>query len=128
MYEKDDQGRDVLKQDILNDFEGAQSPGGFIIASSTEIPGSNVSGDNPPHAKAKARYEEIVSGQFLCTGEYSTSENMRPIIISNTPQGVVMASGPFDLSEEARANLAAAIASARGSSAPPTAKVGFGAV
>lgn len=128
MYEKDEQGRDVLKQDILNDFEGAQSPGGYIIASSPEIPGSNVSGDNPPHAKAKARYEEIVSGQFLCTGEYSTPENMRPIIISNTPQGVVLASGPFELSEEARADLAAAIASARGSSEPPKAKVGFGAV
>ena len=128
MYEKDDQGRDVLKQDILDDFEGSQSPGGFIIASSPKIPGSNVSGDNPPHAKAKTRYEEIVSGQFLCTGEYSTPENMRPIIISNTPQGVVLASGPFALSDQARADLAAAIASARGSTSPPTAKVGFGAV
>jgi hypothetical protein len=128
MYEKDIEGKDVLKQDILDDFEAAQSPGGFIIASSVAIPGSNSPGDNPPHAKAKARYEEIVSGQFLCTGEYSTPDNMRPIILTNTPRGVVLASGPFELSEEARADLAAAIARARGDSAPPAAKVGFGAV
>lgn len=127
MYEKNDAGNDVLRQDILDDLEGAQSPGGFIIASSPAIPGSNSPGDNPPHAKARARYEEIVSGEFLCTGEYSTPDNMRPIILANTPDGVVLASGPFELSEEARADLAAAIARARGVSAPPVAKVGFGA-
>jgi hypothetical protein len=126
MYEKDLNGNDILKQDILDDLEGAQLPGGFIIASSVAIPGSNSSGDNPPHAKAKARYEEIVSGQFLCTGEYSTPNNMRPVILANSPAGVVLASGPFELSEEARADLAAAVAQARGNSAPPAAKVGFG--
>jgi hypothetical protein len=127
MYEKNAAGNDVLRQDILDDLEGAQSPGGFIIASSVAIPGSNSLGDNPPHAKARGRYEEIVFGQFLCTGEYSTPDNMRPIILANTPDGVVLASGLFELSEEARADLAAAIARARGDSAPPTAKVGFGA-
>lgn len=127
IYQKNDAGNDVLRQDILDDLEGAQSPDGFIIASSPAIPGSNSPGDNPPHAKARARYEEIVSGEFLCTGEYSTPDNMRPIIVANTPDGVVLASGPFELSEEARADLAAAIAQARGVSAPPAAKVGFGA-
>jgi hypothetical protein len=128
MYEKDAQDNDVLRQDILDDLEGAQSPGGFIIASSVAIPGSNSPGDNPPHAKARARYEEIVSGQFLCTGEYSAPDNMRPIILANTPVGVVLASGHFELSEEARADLAAAVTRARGVNAPPAAKVGFGAV
>ncbi len=126
MYEKHANGNDVLRQDILDDFEAAQVPGAFIIASSPAIPESNSPGDNPPNAKARHRYEEIVSGQFLCTGEYSTPENMRPIILSLTANGVVLASGPFKLSEEARAGLAAAVAKARGDGAPPAAKVGFG--
>jgi hypothetical protein len=41
---------------------------------------------------------------------------------------VVLASGHFELSEEARADLAAAVTRARGVNAPPAAKVGFGAV
>ncbi len=87
MYEKDANGNDVLRQDILDDFEAAQVPGAFIIASSPAIPESNSPGDNPPHAKARHRYEEIVSGQFLCSGEYSTPENMRPIILSLSANG-----------------------------------------
>jgi hypothetical protein len=120
MYEKDANGNDVLRQDILDDFETAQVPGAFIIASSLAIPESNSPGGNPPHAKARHRYEEIVSGQFLCTGECSTPENMRPIILSLTANGVVLASGPFKLSEEARAGLAAAVAKARGDGVPPS--------
>jgi hypothetical protein len=126
MYEKDEEGKDVLRQDILDDLEQAQEAGGFIIASSPPIPGSNSHGDNPPHAKARNRYEEIVSGQFLCTGEYSTPENMRPIILSLTANGVELVSGAFELSEEARADISAAVAKVRGDSAPPAAKVGFG--
>lgn len=38
MYEKDANGNDVLRQDILDDFEAAQVPGAFIIASSPAIP------------------------------------------------------------------------------------------
>lgn len=126
MYEKDAEGNDVLKQDILDDLEAAQMPGAFVIASSIAIPASNAPGDNPPHVKAKRRYEEIVSGQFLCTGEYSTADNMRPIILSSTASGVVLLSGAFKLSEESKADLAAAVAKARGGTAPPAAKVGFG--
>jgi hypothetical protein len=126
MYEKDANGSDVLKQDILDNLDAAQASGAFIVASSPAIPVSNTSGDNPPHAKAKNRYEEIVSGQFLCTGEYSTPKSMRPIILSHTPNGVVLASGAFKLSEETLAGLAVAVAKARGDSAPPAAKVGFG--
>jgi hypothetical protein len=126
MYEKNESGEDVLRQDILDDFDSTQAQNAFIIASSPPIPGTNTSGDNPPHAKAKNRYEEIVSGHFLCTGEYSTPKNLRPIILSSTPNGVLLASASYQLSETARAGLAAAVARARGDSAPPAAKVGFG--
>jgi len=125
MYEKVD-GTDVLKQDILDDLEGAQRAGGCIVASSSAIPTSNSHGDNPPHAKAKNRYLEIVSGQFLCTGEHSTADNMRPVIFTVTAAGVTHVEGDYTLSEEAKKDLAAAVAAARGSNAPPVGKVGFG--
>ena len=126
MYEKDSDSNDVLKQDILDDFEGTQLAGGCIVSSSSKIPASNTSGDNPPHAKAKNRYEEIVLGDFLCTGEHSTAEDMRPIIFTVTANGVQRVDKPYSLSEEAKKDLAAAIAVARGTNTPPAGKVGFG--
>ncbi|MHB8253554.1 MAG: ComEC/Rec2 family competence protein [Acidiferrobacter sp.] len=126
MYEKDDQGNDVLKQDILDDLKKRQFTGGCIVSSSSAIPGLNSSGDNPPHAKAKNRYQEIVSGSFLCTGECSTPEKMRPIIFTVTPQGIAQIDKDYPLSEEAKSDLAKAVAAARGTNAPPPTKVGFG--
>jgi hypothetical protein len=126
MYEKDENGRDVLKQDILDDLGAAQLDGGCIVSSSSKIPSANTSGDNPPHVKAKNRYEEIVTGEFLCTGEYSTSENMRPIIFTVTSKGVEHAKKTYTLSEQAKKDLAAAVAAARGTKTPPSGKVGFG--
>jgi hypothetical protein len=126
MYEKDENGNDVLKQDILDDLEKRQQSGAFIVASSSEIPSSNSAGDNPPHAKAKNRYQEIVSGSFICTGEYSTHQEMRPIIFTVTAQGIRQVDAEYALAEATKADLAKAIAAARGSNAPPVAKVGFG--
>jgi len=126
MYEKDGEGNDVLKQGILDDLKKRQYAGGCIVSSSSAIPGSNSSGDNPPHAKAKNRYQEIVSGSFLCTGEYSTSEKMRPIIFTVTMQGIEQVDKDYPLSEEAKSDLAKAVVAARGTNAPPSAKVGFG--
>jgi beta-lactamase superfamily II metal-dependent hydrolase len=126
MYEKDDKGNDVLKQDILDDLKSRQYAGGFVVASSAAIPGLNYSGDNPPHAKAKNRYEEIITGKFLCTGEYSTHQNMRPVILTATARGAQLLQQDYPLSEESKADLAKAVLAARGTQAPPAAKVGFG--
>ena len=126
MYEKDDKGNDVLKQDILDDFNSGQYKGSCIVSSSSPIPGLNSAGDNPPHAKAKNRYQEIVSGSFLCTGEYSTPEKMRPIIFTVTSKGVEQIDKDYPLSEEAISDLAKAVVAVRGTNAPPSAKVGFG--
>jgi hypothetical protein len=126
MYEKDDNGHDVLKQDILDEFAQAQNRGGRIIASSSAIPSSNTSGDNPPHAKARNRYVEIADGEFLCTGEQSSAEDMRPIIFTVRASGITRVDADYDLAEASKADLAKAIGVARGSSEPPTGKVGFG--
>src|SRR5437016_14432624 len=61
---------ETLKQDVLDAVEKAQQSPGHIVASAEPIPASNKDGDNPPHAKAKQRYEEIATDSFLCTQEH----------------------------------------------------------
>ncbi len=122
MYQDED-GKTVLKQDILDDLEEAQVGDGFIVSSSEEVPASNSDGDNPPHAKAKARYEEIAKGGFICTQEDGVDGE--PLVFS-VENGVV----EYLESADAGTNnsLAAAVETARGSEDPPSQKVGFGQV
>ena len=127
MYERDGQGNDVPQQDVLNELLACQLDTGYIVASSSEFPHSNSPGDNPPHRKARNRYEEIVNTAFVCTGEFSTPEHVRPIIFTATAGGMVLAGDDYQMSENAESTLAAAIAAARGTNAPPATKVGFGA-
>lgn len=116
---------ETLKQDVLDAIEAAAGSPGYIVASSEVIPASNKSGDNPPHAEAKRRYEEIVPDKFLCTQEHPNEETPEPIIFS-------LGAGGFEYREpqQGRAQKAgsvtAAVAAARGSSEPPSRRVGFG--
>lgn len=125
MYQ-DEEGKTVLKQDILDDLESFQVGDGFIIASSSSIPSGNVSGDNPPHAKAKNRYEEIARGGFLCT--HDDGGHAQPLIFIDI-DGVLTLQADAE-SEATKAadtsTLAAAVGIARGGDAPPVEKVGFG--
>ncbi len=121
MYEDD-----VLQEDVMQEFADRQLSPGYIIASSNEFPHSNSAGDNPPHRKARNRYEEIVNDSFLCTGEISTPEQVQPIILSITGTGIELNIDGYDMSESAEMTLAAAVAKARGEMAPPATKVGFG--
>jgi len=119
MYQDED-GTLVLKKDILNDFQSAQVGEGYIVSSSEAVPASNSSGDNPPHAKAKARYVEIVEGEFLCTHEDSgyaepLSFQMQGGIVEYAADASVLSS-----------NLSDSVDEARGSDETPTTKVGFG--
>jgi hypothetical protein len=126
MYEKNDEGNDVLKQDILDDLDGRQQKPGFVVSSSSSIPESNSSGDNPPHAKAANRYKEIVNDDFICTGEYSSAQKARPIVFTVTVKGIEQVDKDYSLAEATKEDLAKAIAAARGINTPPTGKVGFG--
>jgi hypothetical protein len=126
MYERNGEGRDVLRQDAMDELQKCQLTLGYIVASSSEFPASNSPGDNPPHIKARNRYEEIVNTEFLCTAEHSTPENLRPIIFTVNDKGITLVIEDYKISEGARATLAAAVDAARGRAAPPTAKVGFG--
>jgi beta-lactamase superfamily II metal-dependent hydrolase len=121
MYQ-DENGKDVLKQDILDDLEEYQVGNGYVIASSNCIPQSNEDGDNPPHAIAKKRYEEIVAGGFLCTHDDGGHAEPLRFIVNGT-----------DLTYDAKNKegksagaLTAAVSDARGSETVPSIKVGFG--
>ncbi len=116
----------VLQEDVMQEFADSQLEPGYIVASSNEFPHSNSAGDNPPHRRARNRYEEIVNDQFLCTGEVSTPEQVQPIIFSVTANGIELDIEDYEMSESAETTLAAAVAKARGNSATPATKVGFG--
>ncbi len=117
----------VLQEDVMQEFADSQLSPGYIVASSNEFPHANSAGDNPPHRKARNRYEEIVNDAFLCTGEVSTPEQVQPIIFSVTANGIELDIEDYEMSESAETTLAAAVAKARGSNSPPANKVGFGA-
>jgi hypothetical protein len=120
MYQ-DEEGKLVLKQDILDDFEKYQVGLGFIVASANCIPTSNEDGDNPPHAIAKARYSEIATGGFVCT--HDDGGHAEPLRFdANGADIFYAAGGHFDDAQ----SLAAAVGEARGSDETPTTKVGFG--
>lgn len=120
MYQKEGD-KEVLKQDILDDLAEYQVDGGVIIASSEKVPSQNASGDNPPHAKAKKRYEEVADGGFLCTHE--DGEDGEPLVFD-------VSDGALDAPEVAQAaaasKLADAVDDARGSDSPPSEQVGYG--
>jgi hypothetical protein len=69
-----------LRRDLLDDFEEHAREGARVVASSLPIPTTDLPGANPPHAKAKARYEEVVADSVLCTAEYPSVEDPRPIV------------------------------------------------
>lgn len=118
----DEDGKTVLKQDILDDFERLQVGDGYIVASSHCVPGSNSSGDNPPHALAKKRYEEIAHGGFLCT--HDDGGHAEPLQFEAVPEGFSYLGETSTYAGESA--LGAAVSEARGSDATPTTKVGFG--
>ena len=130
MYWKDEgDDEETLRQDILDDIETAADGNGYIIASSAPIPAKNKEGDNPPHAKAKARYEEIVPDEFLCTGEHPNESDLEPIVFEVTGQGLTYVAPGEETEPEDQddaTELASAISAAQAGAEPPTERVGFG--
>jgi beta-lactamase superfamily II metal-dependent hydrolase len=128
MYWKDQvDDSEKLKQDILDDFETYKLDGSYIVVSS-ESDFSDEEGKNPPHLKARKRYEEIVdSGHFLCTHEHPDKKEPKPIIFELEADGLSYQK-PKKAKTVQKSALAAAISKARGDDEPPTEKVGFGSL
>lgn len=127
MYWKNEgEKEETLQQLLLDQMEAAADSPGFIIASSQPIPESNEPGDNPPHAIAKHRYEEIVPDKFLCTQEHPNTETPEPIIFRLDEGAFVYQEPQQDGSGQKCQSMSTAVAVARGTSAPPSDQVGFG--
>lgn len=126
MYWQDEgEDKESLKQDILDDMEKAADDPGYIVASSEPVPKFNKSGDNPPHAKAKSRYEEIAPDGFLCTQEHPNEKDPEPIIFCLDDNDLEYVQPKGDKSKN-KNDLAEATKAARGGNEPPTERVGFG--
>jgi beta-lactamase superfamily II metal-dependent hydrolase len=128
MYWQGDEDDDVvLQQGLLDAIEAAAGSPGYVILSSDSCPVTNADGDNPPHAKAKARYEEIAPDGVLCTGTHGDAAAPDPIIFELTEAGLAYLGIPDDAAAtESQKALAAAVPTARGANEPPTERVGFG--
>ena len=113
-----------LQQDILDAFERHAREDAVIVASSMPVPARNDPGDNPPHAKAKARYLQIVddAGHFVCTGEWPDADQPAPVVFGLGPDGLTLLEPPaLDNGERA---LTSAAKAARESAVPDGAAAG----
>ena len=55
------------------------------------VPSSNSAGDNPPHAKAEARYVEIEAGRrFVCTMEWPDADRPQPVVFEIGQDGLAL--------------------------------------
>lgn len=127
MYWCDDgETEETLKQPLMDKIEAAGQSPGYIVASCAPIPFTNKPGDNPPHAKAKARYEEIVPDGFICTMEHPNEAKPEPIVFELTEVGLASKTAAA-VATGGGSTLAGAVASARGAAEPPRDRVGFGA-
>jgi hypothetical protein len=85
MYAPGDDGKEELKQDILDQLEAHAAPDARVIASSRPFRDKDEKGNNPPHLLARDAYESITAYPVLCTGEYPTPEEPRPVVFALEP-------------------------------------------
>ncbi len=142
MYVPDEAGGEELKRDILRDLDATHGNRAYVVASSNPIPAQNSPGDNPPHAKAKARYQELGIQAFICTQEHGSVEQPQPVVFGLGPGGglvlqpadLLKSSAGTTLTRVVNAATAAgtllatqeAVKRARGADSAPAKPVGFG--
>lgn len=124
MYWKDEGEKDeTFRKDIMDYFE-KHARAGYVVASA-HSDFTDKEGKNPPHKKARERYEKIVKpGRFVCTHEYPSKQSPEPLVFTIDSNGF----GFDDHRKQGKgpAALAAAVGGARGGSQPPKVQVGFG--
>lgn len=89
MYVIGDDGVERLETDVLDAFERHALSGATVVSSSRPVPASNKPNDNPPHAKAKARYLERAD-QFVCTMEWPDVGHPQPVVFALDPDGLTL--------------------------------------
>ena len=127
MYTSDDD-KEVLDRKLISQIESVGEECRYIISSSAPVPSSNKSGDNPPHARAKNRYCEIVEdGNFICTQEHPDEESPEPVVITVSDEGCELESDNGSGSKNSM-DVATAVETARGRGSTPTSPTIFGSI
>ncbi len=122
-FQTQDEDQPSFKEDIMEDFDKYAKDSSHIVASALSD-FSDEKGKNPPHQKAREKYEEVVNaGNFLCTHEYPNNESPEPIVFELTNSGIAY---PILNESDTGQALGAAVSAARGESKPPSQHVGFG--
>lgn len=85
MYVRED-GKNVLKTDILESFERHARPGSVVVASSRPIPSVDVDSADPPHKMAADRYRDY-SDRFICTMEWPAVADPSPVVLGIDANG-----------------------------------------
>lgn len=122
-YKGEDETEEKFKQDIMDYFKKYSQKGYLISSSLSEF--TDEEGANPPHKKARNRYEAIVqAGQFICTHEYPDKDKPCPLVFIISSEG-------FSIDEKRKkqqgpAVLGAVVEAARGSKQPPKVQIGQG--
>jgi len=126
MYWQDEgKEKEEFKKDIMDEFENSERSAAYIVAS-CEADFSDEEGKNPPHLKARKRYEEIIeSGHFLSTQEHPDKKKPVAIKFELTEDGLNYDRPKGDDSSKAK-DISSAVAAARGGETPPKQQVGFG--
>lgn len=127
MFWKDEEDSDEeFKKDTMQYFEKYQEKGAYLISSS-ESDFSDKEGKNPPHKKARKKYEEIIeAGNFMCTQEHPNTTDTKPICFELGSDGLKYLEPDETNRKKSSSSLSKAIARARGENEPPSEKVGFG--
>ncbi|MEU0256251.1 hypothetical protein ABZ299_28020, partial [Streptomyces sp. NPDC006184] len=85
MYAKGEDGEEELKQDILDQLEAHANADARVISSSRPFRDKDDKGNDPPHLLARTAYESITDYPVLCTGEYPSKEEPRPVVFALEP-------------------------------------------
>lgn len=122
---ENEEDEEVFKEDIMNYFEKYSKENSYLIVSAKSDFSDDV-GKNPPHLKARKKYEEIMKANyFICTHEHPNKENIQPIVFELSEEGCKYISPEKEEIEE-ESELAKTVKKARGENEPQTEKVGFG--
>ncbi|MCI4085650.1 hypothetical protein MRQ86_36225 [Streptomyces sp. MMS21 TC-5] len=82
MYAPGEEGDEELKQDILDQLETHAGADARVVASSRPFRDKDEKGNNPPHLLARDAYESITGLPVVCSGEYPTKDEPRPVVFA----------------------------------------------
>ncbi|MGI5430871.1 hypothetical protein [Streptomyces sp. CA-179760] len=85
MYADGEDGEEELKQDILDQLQAHAGADARVISSSRPFRDKDDTGNDPPHLLARTAYESITDYPVLCTGEYPSKEEPRPVVFALEP-------------------------------------------